>query len=95
MAYSYVLYAGNGSNKNFSFNFPYLNKSHVKVKIDNANTTAFTWLTDSSLQFTTAPAAGSIIEIYRETPQSAAPVDFTDGSVLLERDLDLLATFNL
>ena len=95
MAYSYVLYAGNGSNKNFSFHFPYLDKAHVKVKIDTANTKAFTWLTDNSLQFNTAPAAGSIIEIYRETPQSAAPVDFTDGSVLLERDLDLLATFNL
>ena len=95
MAYSYVLYAGNGSNKNFSFNFSYLDKAHVKVKIDNANTTAFSWLTNSSIQFNTAPAAGAVIEIYRETPQSAAPVDFTDGSVLLERDLDLLTTFNL
>lgn len=95
MAYSYVLYAGNGSNKNFSFNFPYLDKSHVKAKIDNSPTTAFTWLTNNSIQFTTAPAAGAVIEIYRETPQSAAPVDFTDGSVLLERDLDLLTTFNL
>lgn len=95
MAYSYVLYAGNGSNKNFSFNFSYLDKSHVKIKIDNANTTAFSWLTNSSIQFNTAPAAGAVIEIYRETPQSVAPVDFTDGSVLLERDLDLLTTFNL
>ena len=95
MAYSYVLYAGDGSNKNFSFNFSYLDKAHVKVKIDNTPTTAFTWLTNSSIQFNTAPAAGAVIEIYRETPQSAAPVDFTDGSVLLERDLDLLTTFNL
>ena len=95
MTYSYVLYAGNGSNKNFSFNFPYLDKSHIKTKVDNTQTTEFTWLTNSSIQFTTAPAAGVVIEIYRETPQSAAPVDFTDGSVLLERDLDLLTTFNL
>ena len=95
MAYSYVLYAGNGSNKNFSFNFSYLDKSHVKAKIDNANTTAFSWLTASSIQFNTAPAAGAVIEIYRETPQASAPVDFADGSLLLERDLDLLATFNL
>ena len=95
MAYSYVLYAGNGSNKIFSFSFPYLDKSHVKAKSDNTPTTAFTWLTNNSIQFTTAPAAGSIIEIYRETPQTAPPVDFTDGSVLLERDLDLLTTFNL
>ena len=95
MAYSYVLYAGDGSNKYFSFNFSYLDKSHVKAKIDNTPTTAFTWLTNNSIQFTTAPAAGVVLEIYRETPQNSAPVDFTDGSILLERDLDLLATFNL
>ena len=93
--YSFVMYAGNGSNRTFAINFPYLDKSHVKAKINSAPTTAFSWLTDSSIQFTTAPAAGAVIEIYRETPQNSAPVDFTDGSVLLERDLDLLATFNL
>ena len=95
MAYSYVLYAGDGSNKYFSFHFSYLDKTHVKAKIDNTPTTAFTWLTNNSIQFTTAPAAGIVIEIYRETPQNTAPVDFTDGSVLLERDLDLLTIFNL
>ena len=93
--YSFVIYAGNASNRNFTIHFPYLDKSHVKVKIDNAPTTAFSWLTDSAIQFNTAPAAGSSIEIYRETPLNASPVDFTDGSILLERDLDLLTTFNL
>lgn len=93
--YSLVLYAGNGSSRNFTIHFPYLDKSHVKAKIDNAPTTAFSWLTDSAIQFNTAPAAGSSIEIYRETPLNASPVDFTDGSILLERDLDLLTTFNL
>lgn len=93
--YSLVIYAGNGSDRNFTIHFPYLDKSHVKAKIDNATTNAFSWLTDSAIQFNTAPAAGSSIEIYRETPLNASPVDFTDGSILLERDLDLLTTFNL
>ena len=93
--YSYVMYAGNGSNQNFSIHFPYLDKSHVKVNIDRAPTIAFSWLTNSAIQFNTAPAAGAIIEIYRETPLNASPVDFTDGSILLERDLDLLTIFNL
>ena len=93
--YSLVIYAGNGSNRNFTIHFPYLDKSHVKAKIDSSQTTAFSWLTDSSIQFNTAPAAGANIEIYRETPLNASPVDFTDGSILLERDLDLLTTFNL
>lgn len=93
--YSFVIYAGNGTNRTFSINFPYLDKSHVKAKINSAPTTAFSWLNNSTIQFTTAPAAGNVIEIYRETPQNSSPVDFTDGSILLERDLDLLATFNL
>lgn len=93
--YSLVIYAGDGSNRNFTIHFPYLDKSHVKAKIDNATTTAFSWLTDSAIQFNTTPAAGASIEIYRETPLNASPVDFTDGSILLERDLDLLTTFNL
>ena len=93
--YSLVMYAGNGSNRNFTIHFPYLAKSHVKVKINSVPTTAFTWLTSSSIQFNTAPAAGENIEICRETPLNYAPVDFTDGSILLEQDLDLLTTFNL
>ncbi len=93
--YSFVIYAGNGTNRNFSINFPYLDKSHVKAKINSAPTTAFSWLNNSTIQFTTAPADGDVIEIYRETPQNSSLVDFTDGSILLERDLDLLATFNL
>ena len=93
--YSLVMYAGDGSNRNFTIHFPYLDKSHVKVKVSNANTTAFTWLTSSSIQFNTAPAAKTEIEIYRETPLNYVPVDFTDGSILLERDLDLLTLFNL
>jgi hypothetical protein len=93
--YSLVMYAGNGSNRNFTIHFPYLDKSHVKVKINSVPTTTFTWLTSSSIQFDTAPAAGVNIEICRETPLNYAPVDFTDGSILLEQDLDLLTTFNL
>ena len=93
--YSLVMYAGNGSNRNFTIHFPYLDKSHVKVKVNNVPTTAFTWLTSSSIQFNTAPAAGVAIEIYRETPLNSVPVDFNDGSILLEQDLDLLTTFNL
>lgn len=93
--YSLVMYAGNGSNRNFTIHFPYLDKDHVKVKINNVQTTAFSWLTSSSIQFNTAPAAGTVIEIYRETPLNYPPVDFTDGSILLEQDLDLLTTFNL
>lgn len=95
MAYSYVRYTGNGSTKNFTFSFPYLDQTHVQALVDGVVTTAFTFLNASTLAFTTAPANGSLIEIRRVTPKDTPIVNFADGSVLLERDLDLLATFNL
>jgi hypothetical protein len=65
------------------------------VYVDGLETTAFTFLNSSTIRFSTAPADGSSIEIRRITPKDNAVVDFQDGSVILERDLDLLATFNL
>lgn len=95
MAYSYVRYTGNGSTTNYTFSFPYISQDHIKVRLNGVLTTAFTYLTSSSIQFTTAPASGVVIEIRRETPKDSPIVNFTDGSVLLERDLDLLATYDL
>lgn len=95
MAYSYVRYQATGSTANYTFSFPYLDTSHVKVRLDGVLTTAFTFLNASTIAFNTAPANGVQIEIRRVTPKDVPIVDFQDGSVLLERDLDLLATFNL
>lgn len=95
MAYSYVQYPGNGSTTNFTFPFPYLDSSHIVVRVNGVQTTAFTFLNASTISFSVAPASGSTVEIRRVTPKDEPPVDFQDGSVLLERDLDYLATFNL
>ena len=95
MAYSYVRYTGNGSTQNYTFSFPYINQDHIKVRVNGVITTAWSFLSASTVQFTSAPASGAIIEIRRETPKDSAIVNFTDGSVLLERDLDLLATYDL
>lgn len=95
MAYSYVRYTGNGSTTNYTFSFPYIDQSHIKVRVNGVLTTLFTFLNSSALQMTTAPASGAIIEIRRETPKDVPIVDFTDGSVLLERDLDLLVRYDL
>lgn len=95
MAYSYVQYAGNGVTSNFTFPFTYLDKAHIKVSLDGVQTTAFSFLNDSTISFNTAPTVGSSVEIRRVTPKDVPIVDFQDGSVILEKDLDLLATFNL
>lgn len=94
MAYSYVQYTGNGATTNYAIPFSYLDSSHIKVRV-NGVITAFTLLNSSTVQISPAPLAGTIIDIRRETPKDSAPVNFTDGSVLLEKDLDLLAAFNL
>lgn len=95
MAYSYVNYLGNGSAQNYTFSFSYLDQSHIHVYVNGSETTAFTFLNSNTIRFNTVPAAGTPLEIRRITPKDVAVVDFQDGSVILEMDLDLLATFNL
>lgn len=95
MAYSYVRYTGNGSTTNYTFSFPYISSDHIKVRVDGTLVTTWSFLNSSTIQFLSAPANGAVIEIRRETPKDSTIVNFTDGSVLLERDLDLLATYDL
>lgn len=95
MAYSYVRYSGNGSTTNYTFSFPTISTDHIKVRVNGTLVTNWSFLSASTIQFATAPANAAVIEIRRETPKESSIVNFTDGSVLLERDLDLLATWEL
>jgi hypothetical protein len=95
VAYSYVRYTGNGSTTNYTFSFPYLSQDHIKVRVAGSLVTNWSFLNASTIQFAVAPANGAVIEIRRVTPKDQAVVNFTDGSVLLERDLDLLTTYDL
>jgi hypothetical protein len=94
VAYSYVRYEGDGSNTSFAFTFPYIDQSHVKVRV-NGVLRSYTWLSAYTVTVSPAPAIGAVVEVRRETPKETAPVDFTDGSVLLESQLDLITNFNL
>jgi len=91
-----VSYTGDGSTTQYSITFPYLDVTHVKAFINGVQTSAFT-VSSSTLTFTTAPANSSVIRIERQTPNNSRIVDFTDGSVLTESDLDKSAdkTFTL
>ena len=95
VAYSYVRYTGNGTTTNYTFAFSYISSDHIKVRVNNTLVTNWSFLNASTIQFLSAPTNGTIVEIRRETPKDVPPVNFTDGSVLLERDLDLLATWEL
>ena len=88
-----VSYTGDGSTTQYSITFPFLDSTHVKAFIGGVATTAFT-ISSSTLTFTSAPANSAVIRIERQTPTSSRLVDFTDGSVLTESDLDRSADQN-
>jgi hypothetical protein len=88
-------YTGNGVTTDFTFSFPYLSQSHVLATINGVATTAFTFFSSSTLRFTTAPANGAAVVIYRSTPNSALLADFTAGSAIREQDLELDLQQNL
>ena len=88
-----VSYTGDGSTTQYSITFPFLDSTHVKAFIGGVATTAFT-ISSSTLTFTSAPANSAVITIKRVTPTDARLVDFTDGSVLTEADLDQSADQN-
>ena len=94
MAYlARVSYTGNNSTVDYSIPFSYIVSSHIYAWLDNSATTAFS-VSGSTLTFDTAPGTGVAILIKRVTPTDARLVDFTDGSVLTESDLDQSADQN-
>ncbi len=88
-----VTYTGNGSTTGYALPFSYIASSHVKAFINNVSNTAFT-ISGSTLTFTSAPANSAVIRLERQTPTDARLVDFTDGSVLTEAQLDQSADQN-
>jgi hypothetical protein len=87
MAYSYNDYTGNGSTTQFPVAFGYIRREHVAVTVASSPA-AFTWVNDSLIQVTTAPANGAVVRVYRTTPLTAPLVDFADGTTLVAADLD-------
>jgi len=86
MAKSYVTYPGDGVTTTYTVTFPYLAKSHVHVFLGEEETFSFVWVTDSSIKLD-VPSA-DLVTIRRLTPTDPL-VDFTDGSVLTETQLDV------
>ena len=106
MPLAYATYTGNGSNATFSVPFPYLLKAHVKLYIgynilDGSYTsllvdgTNYTWSSATQVQLTTAPAAGQVLTIIRDTPDSSQLVPWQDGSNLIAGDLNTADLQNL
>ncbi len=88
MATTQNTYTGNGSTTNYSFTFEYLKQSDVKVTLDTVATTAFTFANATTLSFTTAPANGVAIRIFRDTAIDLLSATFFPGSAIKAEDLN-------
>ena len=85
-------HTGNGSTNSFAISFSFLANNEVDVTVAGALKTLDTHYTisGSTVTFTSGntPANGAAIKFQRDTNISTKKVDFTDGSVLTETDLD-------
>ncbi len=88
-----VSYTANGNTSTFAITFSFIDSTHVKVFLDGVSTTAFS-VSGSNVIMNSNPANGVVVLIKRETPTNARLVDFQDGSVLTESDLDKSADQN-
>jgi hypothetical protein len=93
----------------FDFSFPYLDDSHVIVQLDDSTSESpggkfytvassnYTIITSPAtlIRFTTAPETGARLRIKRDSNASTALVDFENGSVLTEVELDRAYLHNL
>lgn len=95
MAITQNTYTGDGSTTAFSFTFPYLETTDIKVSLDAVDTTAYTLSNATTVSFTTAPASGVAIRIYRQTNSDNLQATFYPGSAIRSSDLNNNFTQNL
>jgi hypothetical protein len=81
-------YTGNGTQTNYSFTFPYLEETAIKVTLDSVVTTAYTLANATTISFNTAPANGVAIRIYRDTAVDNLQSTFFAGSAIRAQDLN-------
>jgi len=83
-------HTGDGSNKDFKWtvsDLDYVDRSQVKVKVNNVTNTAFTFLSDTEIRFTTAPANNATVLIYLDEWYQLQPV--TSANTYLADDVPL------
>jgi hypothetical protein len=88
MATTENTYTGDGLLKTFSFTFPYLEETDIRVSLDGSDTSAYSLANATTIQFNTAPPNGAAVRIYRVTDQAAPPTTFFAGSSIRAQDLN-------
>lgn len=88
MPLSYSQKPASGSTSEFDVPFPYLDRAHVTVTVDNSPPVLpFKWISASRISLHSIPLEGQLVEIRRTTPLTSL-VDYTAGATLTEEDLD-------
>jgi len=92
-AASFTNHTGNGSAGPFAISFSYIKDTDVDVTVGGVLktlSTHYTFTSATQITFTSGnePANGAAIKFQRDTNITAKAVDFQDGSVLTEADLD-------
>jgi len=90
MAYSYTEYTGDGTTQTFTIPFAYEAESEVAVFVAGTQLASsdFSFLSTSTISINTAPANNANVRVERNTDLTNRAVDFVDGAVLSEADLD-------
>ena len=91
-------YTGDGSTTDYNWiqsDLKYIDRDQVKVKINNVTSTAFTFLSDSSIRFNSAPANGDKILIYLDEWYSLNPTQKAGTYLADDVALDDLSVFTI
>jgi hypothetical protein len=93
MAITFQDYTATASQTEFLFNFPYLEDEHVKVFVNGVEKTLTTDYTIQSsptkkVILTTPATGGEVVRVRRISAPASDLVDFVNGSVLTESELD-------
>lgn len=95
-------FSGDGVTTDWNINFTggYLRRAHVKGIVTNSDgTETLRTLTISDpadfigpnqIRVSPAAAAGEVVVLFRDTPKDLPLVDFSDGSLISEKNLDLI-----
>ncbi len=96
MAVTYIDHAGTQGQTDFAFTFPYLEDEHIKVEIDGVGTTDFTVVATPTAKIVldTGLSAAASVRVRRRSAPNVNLVDFVNGSVLTEAELDLAYRHN-
>lgn len=82
------IYTGDGATVLFSFTFPYIGETDVKVSLDGVDTTAYSLANATTVELNSPPNLGVVVRVYRSTAAETARATFYPGSAIKAGDLN-------